>query len=505
MLAALIATIAHALTVSAPACAPEAGNVLRYGCEATTDVPARTRVRLVELGSADSRTTAWSASGTTHDQRLWNLKASTTYRVLAEARDPATGALVRSAPTTFTTGALSFPPFTDLTLRAAARPGDAATFGYVLFPLSCNSDEVLVVVDTAGEVVWYQELPDGGEGVHALAVDGTSVLVQVDLRANYEIGFDGAVLRAVDHGAAGECSRGFGPCPHHELRVDEGATWSGVASMDPGTYGALGLSGCSGKRRYAVDALRRYDPTWTTWTDYPLADFGFAPDFPVGPDFDPSVPDPGCENPFWTDVLGNVPPIDPHHLNAFDVLPGNRALISLPEWSSLAMLDLSSSSVLWTLHGSDPAYSSFAVPLDVDPSIVEHGTPDFSGQHHASWDAGGVVMLDNVGEGGVTRALRVRPDPAAGVATIEQVHTLVTDDAGTWASPATQLCRNRGSVSVLDSGHVLTTCPSAQTISELDQPDGTTANGPRWFLEATCAAGPAGGFYRVVPLDSLGL
>lgn len=499
-----LAPTAAALTVDPPACSVQPDNLLRFDCVAATDTPARVRVKFWPEGSAAQSATPWSGRGTSHARTVWGLTESRTYRAFAEASDPVTGATARSSVVTFTTSALIGPPFDDFTLRAATRPGGAATVAHVLAPVGCGgAPETLVIADAAGEVVWYQALPSGGQLVSAVETIRGGVLVQVDRRFLYEIAYDGTVVRTIDYGAAGECTFGHGPCPHHELRREGGQTWVGIAEEDATSYDALGLSGCAAKRRYAIDGFRRYDPAWSATRDWWLDDYGWWPDVDPGPHFDPAAPTPGCEGAYWSDTLGDPDaPIDPTHVNAFDIEPGPAAIVSVSGFDQVARIDLAAGVVDWTLHATEAGWSSFATPISVDPSIVANRAARFSGQHHVQWVDGRLLMLDNVGAA-YTRAMVIDLDEVAGVATIEEVYTLADDDGGTWSSPAGMRCANRGSAYPLPSGTVLATCASAGTVLELDVPDGSTTAGPLWSLEATCSAGGVSGFYRSLPVERL--
>ena len=504
MLVLTLSLTAAALTVASPVCTVQADNLLRFDCVTSTDAPARLRVKFWPDGTAAQTPTPWSSRGTSHTRTAWGLRSSRTYRAFAEASDPVTGATARSSVITFVTPALTGPPFDDLTLRAAARPGGAETVSYVLAPMGCSgAPETLIIADADGEVVWYEELPGGGDLVSAVETIRGGVLVQVDRRFLYEIAYDGTLVRTIDYGAAGECTLGQGPCPHHELRREGGQTWVGLAEEDAWSYGALGLSGCLGKRRYAIDGFRRYDPAWAATTDWWLDDYGWWPDTDPGPFFDPAAPTPGCEGAYWSGTLGDPDaPIDTTHVNAFDIEPGPAAIVSVSGFDQVARIDLAAGVVDWTLHATEAAWSSFATPISVDPSIIANRAARFSGQHHVQWVDGRLLMLDNVGAA-YTRVLAIGLDEVAGVATMEQAYTLVDDDGGTWSSPAGMRCANRGSAYRLPSGTVLATCASAGTVLELDAADGTTTAGPLWSLEASCSAGGINGFYRALPVARL--
>ena len=502
---ALFAGTGHAATVDAFSCAAQPDNTLRLDCQGTTSDPVRARVRYWEAGSGRADTTPWGPSQTVHDTVLWGLKGGRSYSAVLQIQDPKTMSMVNGPVVSVTTVAPTEPPFDSLILRHSVRPGATPTTPYVVIPVGCMASEALVIVDTAdGEVVWYQALPDGGATVTAIAPRGQGgLLVSVDQRALYEIALDGTITRSIDFGAAGECTGGTGPCPHHEVLQAGGSTWVMTTIEDSASYDPMGLSGCPFKRRYVVDQIRRYDAAWATLDTWSLADFGYAPDVDPGPDFDPASPSPGCSGAYWQGVMGTPDaPIDWTHTNAMDIQPGPTAYLSVAQWNQVAKVDLATSSRVWTLHGMDPAYSSFDVPLAVSPSILENDDSRFRGQHHVQWHRGALWMLDNSG-GSRTRALRIALDEVGMTGEITDVYTVVDDDGGSYAKPAGMRCSSRGNADPLPSGNVLSSCPGAQATMELDASDGTVAAGPVWFIEATCAFSSAWGFYRTAPLSAL--
>ena len=189
------------------------------------------------------------------------------------------------------------------------------------------------------------------------------------------------------------------------------------------------------------------------------------------------------------------------HPNA-GFLEGDVLVTSLMAWSAVVGLDLTAGDVAWRLHATDAAYSDFAVPISVDASIAANDDARFASQHHVSLVDGQLQLFDN-GGGASARALRLELDEGSGTATIRKVWTLTDDDDGTWSSPGTQFCPNRGAAFTLDGDLLYATCAAATTVGIYDHPDGTTADGPLWFLEASCGADPADGFVRVIPLATL--
>lgn len=497
-------------------CVEQAQNVLRYTCTASTSAD-QARVVFWERGSAETRATEWSPVGESHTFTLWGLRPETTYEYRIEALGPpGTSSSTRS----FTTDALDVEfgaPFAEFGARTSTRPGGPEPFTqYVLVNAGCDTDrQYLVILDREGYVVWYQAPTRVGDLSAITFTPDHTVLAVVDDVALEEWSLDGTLVRAREYNVDGSCMRGAGPCPHHDaLRVGD-ETWVLTGQVED--YPAVGLSGCATKTGYVIDGVHRLDADLQTIDQLRLdTDLGLGPDVTMGPRFNPAEPTPRCEGSTWSGVLGwydasrgdTVAPIDYAHANALDV-SGDFLYVSLWQFYTIIKVDLTTRRLVWQLHGTLDAFSDFAVPMSVAPTVVESATSTINGTHHVSiMPDGRLQAFNNQADIGIprTRVVRIRLDEVAMTATLEEAFTMVDDDAGTYATPAALGCSQLGSAfTVGDGSRVVASCGSSGAIAELDQPDGTTSAGPVWYMELTCGADTLRppNLYRAVPIESL--
>ncbi len=515
LLAAFV-TPAMAASFGPFTCVEQAGNVLRYTCTAETSSD-QARVVFWPAGSADTRATAWSPVAEQHSFTLWGLRPATTYEYRIETLGPPSAASVTRS---FTTDALDSEfgaPFADLGVRTSTRPGGPTPYTqYVLVNAGCASDrQYMIILDNEGQVVWYQAATRPGDISAVSFTPQHTLLAVVEDVAIEEWSLDGTLLRAREYNVDGACDRGQGPCPHHDaLRVGDD-TWTITGEV--AEYPAVGLSGCATKTGYVVDGFQRLDadfePTELIRLD---TDLGLGPDVTMGPRFDPAVPTPRCEGSTWGGVLGwydagsgqTVAPIDYAHANALEV-SGNYLYVSLWQFYTVIKVDLTTRRLVWQLHGTSDAFSDFAVPMAVSPSVVASATSTMNGTHHVSiMPDGRLQAFNNQADIGIprTRVIRVRLDEVAMTATLEEAFTMVDDDDGTYVAPTALGCNQLGSAfTVGDGSHVVASCGSNGVIAELDQADGTTDQGPVWFMALTCEADTLRppNLYRAVPLETL--
>lgn len=479
-------------------CTEQADNVLRFDCTAVTTATARARYR--HDTTKVEHVGPWVEGG---PWTLWGLEAGATYHVQLEAL---VDGVVQDtdAATTLQVGQALGPsrpaPFDQLTIRAATRPGGSPPVSYVAAPVQCGPDQAVVVVNSAGDLVWYQHVPSGTVTGMGVTEEGLLQL-GLDARTVTTWTMDGQIAHEVDYGAEA-CDSGVGPCPHHDVMQSADGYWALEAVLDADN-GASGLSGCEDKTEYAVDHLVRYDDDGLRQQTIAFdLDLGYEPDVDLGPNHDPDKPDPACESSYYGGVLGDPdPPISYTHTNALWI-DDSGLYASLKQWDQLLAIDPDDSSLVWRLHASDPDYSDFATPIGVAPSIVDNAEARFANQHHVTrLDQGWLQILDNLGGSG-SRVLRISLDEAGSTALIEEAYAVVDDDDGTWQAPSLLSCPNRGSAYAMETG-VLTACPDVATVVFLDQPDGTVTAGPAWSVAFHCGENTAVGLYRAPPLATL--
>lgn len=503
-------------------CTEQPGNVLRYECTAQTSADSA-RIEFWEDGTADYRYSRWSEVGTEHSWTIWGLKAGTTYQYRVEALGPpaSESALVRS----FTTDELGRefgPPFSGLEARVSTRPGATPWTEYVLANIECDTpNEYYIIFDVEGNVVWY-EAPDSSRGVTALNYDfeNQTVMGITGTILPHEIALDGTRVREVNYMDWFDCSNGPGPCPHHDVFRDStsGITWVTTGRLDEVNFGPSGLDTCEDKNAYVVDGWDRLDDDWTTveQTWELTTHFGYNPDVDMGPRYDPKSPVPKCKPGSWSGSLGwfnpetgsYEPPIDFSHVNAFHA-EDPYLYISLFNWDQMIKVDPATNTIMWRLHGTDPAYSDFATPITIAPSIVANDTTIVSGHHHMITNPDGTFQFFNnqqFQEKYYARVARMELDTKTWVATMTEAFTMVDDDDGTYVNPEPLQCSQVGSgYNLGDGSRVLAPCAAQGYILELDQPDGTWSNGPVWSMHLTCDGMPVKvpSLYRAVPIPTL--
>jgi YD repeat-containing protein len=374
------------------------------------------------------------------------------------------------------------PPFDRLTVRAATRPGEAVEGAPVWLDVACADaleDGVWARFDRHGRLTaWFDP---GGQTVGFARSPTGNVLGIVDNAR--VVDWDPTNTRSETWLDVGCAEGGGGPCPHHAIGSDGTQVWHATAALDAGTYAPWGLPECPEKDVFVLDGVYWRDVDRTSW----LADLGITPDT-TGPNEDLT-----CDSAYWLGTLEPTP-IDPTHLNGAD-LSADPWLLSLAAIDRLVQVDPATWTVVQSLSSARPEGSD--VTFAVDPSIVEHDAPGFAGQHDPHQLDGAVQIYDNLGDPTASRVVRMRLEP--GLATTEAVYTLVDDDDGTWASPEPLVCPTKGAGIPLANGNVLASCTAAAAVMELDQPDGTTRQGPRWFLQLGCGDEEAKGFFRPFP------
>ncbi len=501
-------SVAFATTYDDFRCVEQVGNVLRYTCTATTSSD-RVRVKFWLDGTTDYRYSAYSEPGTDHSFTIWGLKPGTRYRyTVASATDEAPTSRV------FTTDALDEefgPPFDDMVIRTSTRPGGSPWTNYVLFNVACGSiGQNYVIIDREGDVVWYEK--PGNESITAFTLTDTGTLLGiVGNEFLHEISLDGTVLRELDMAPNGECTRGLGPCPHHDIVRDGEHIWAVTSHVDYESYDAMGLTGCEDKTAYIIDGFTSVhdDDPWSVDEAWQMdTDFGYEPDLDLGPDFDPSVPIPKCSPNSWNGTLEyeGKPPIDYTHINTFWVRD-EFVWVSNFNWDQMVKLHAPSRTTAWKFHSDDPDYSDFAVPINVSPTITANNTASIVGFHHIfTWEDDTMQMYNNQQTPNYTRVIRVKFDEATMQATLQEAFTMVDDSGGTYVSPRPLTCTQVGSAyNMGDGSHVLAPCASLGSVAELDRNDGTWTDGPLWYAAVTCDGRPVGppDFYRAIPLDTL--
>jgi hypothetical protein len=509
---ALAATprLVGAVTITSASCAQQSDNVLRYDCTVTTDVLARVWIDLCEgSGCSYDRESESSFLRTTHEITIWNLAPSTSYQWQAHAHDR--WGADTDGPHSFTTSDLSDAngDGTDdvyLSTVVLAPSWSATGTSHVenlLFPFGCGgsgtvSSDYLIIADTDGRIVWYQDVAQAmgyapatidaftvGRGVNRIhAIVDKEYIVEYDLSGELV-----SLMCRCD--ASGLCSNGatpdvcFDDYVHHDLQVRDGLLWAltaqEVSFPDP--------ADCDGDAstttlNFIMDGLNAWSLDGTQVVDWDMSEI-YTP-WLCGQDF------------YWRGLMDGE---DWAHANSLWVSADDAWTISVRFTSTIIQVegDLASpdwGQLLWELRGD-------AADTSDDWSLTSSSySPDFNWQHHAWWTLGGTMMLydnqrmttDN------SRAIELDFDETTGVAEVVAAYDLGMGCDG-----------QGGAFDLQPSGHVVANCSDVTatpgvidaSVYEFD-PSSTT---PVWQLDVSCdqSASPpgfrAGPLYRAQPFS----
>lgn len=424
------ASAATARTGDVEAACAATDNALRFDCAATFGAAGAATWTVSDAAGGVLRTFD-TAAGTPSDVTLWGLPPdrALTWRVASD--DAAAEGVLRTGSLPSELAAL------EVTVEGAASDTDA-----VLVPEVCGGTGYLLVLDSAGEVVWYEATgsaqPSGYRWTDretALVADGSSLT---------ELGADGATRWTAS---------GFGYPLHHDVERGGDLVYALFAHQVDDRV----LDG--------VYVLRDGDvvATWlledhVTPTGAGEADGFWQREFPGADDWSHA-------NSLWSD--------------------GRDLLVSLRWQDAVLKLDGDPASdtfgaVDWVLTGTQDG--------DVPGDFAWTDGGGFDGQHHASLVDGGVTVFDNGPSAADSRAVRIALDEDASTAR----------EVGSWSMG--RHCEVQGGVSLVGDS-VLVTCATASTVSEFGAGD----DAPRFTLTASCggSAGPGGatGWSRAMPVS----
>jgi hypothetical protein len=431
-------------------CALADDNALRATCTFATEPPTPLEVVVEPVGAGEPAV----VEAVDGEHRVRRMRAATRYRWTATA-----DGAERSGE--LETGDL--PPTLALTVQqeGEAPPDD------LMFLVDCGAPSV-VVLDGAGEVVWYQEVADGlPDGVHHVVgltwTPERTALVVVDGVVVREFALDGALVRELGPGVGPEATDRI---VHHDVFRRDGWTWVLRARLE--TLGGVD---------WLVDGVLAYDAEDRLQYDWDLA----------------SLATPSGEGAFggvyWSDRYPDA--LDWAHTNGIYVAEDHDFLVSMHAFSTVMRVegdpgDPAYGTPVWVLASGagGPWASDFAV---VDPDGL---TDDlvFGHQHHPSLLPDGTLLLFDNGEdlADEARVLQLALDPSAGEAVVR----------GSW--PLGQVCPIEGGAYETSDGGVLGTCGLRSTATLLDRASGEVRG--RTFARCVTPAGiPL--LPRVIPVD----
>lgn len=431
-------------------CSPQPDNTLRVDCAVDLRTESGTVLTYTDPDGVSVTLTAAPALHTVYT--LWGLRADTAYDVEV---DDGAGPLT----TTFTTGALPS-AFAELTVETSG----VSSLDAVVQELTCGGEAYVVVLDTRGEVRWYQEAglpappgaPAGGGGIFGLSLtDVPSVLVS-NMESIREWTFTGAPGMSIDGGP--------GEYLHHDVARSGEDT---VALFAEGIEGPDGAD-------YLIDGVAVFDAAGDLVDEWHLADH-----------IDPS----------WLTAGGGPPsgpqgpadgPLDWSHGNAITVAEDVGWIVSFRWLSAVFAVDGSRESptfgeVLGVIAGNpaSPVPSSFVIDAE----------GEFIGQHHATLVGEQVTLFDNRAAPDDSRTVTLQLDLKGGTATTVETHSMG------------ETCDVEGAAFPLPDGGVFATCATSATGREFPAGSG---DDPTFTIHASCA-GPGGADFepvgRIVPFS----
>ncbi len=390
-------------------------NALRFDCVATAEGELSWTVY---EGAEAVRT--FASSGPEHAVTLYGLAASTDYTWEASG---AAG----SAGGDLTTGALPS-GLADLELEVS---GSVSSFEHVLFPIACEAGWI-VVADSTGRVVWYEEVTTSIGGGPSDGVSGFSLTD----RASVVTAARG--IQLVEWPFAG----GTPPLDiaiadqHHDVHYSDGYVYVLTDEVVDGL---------------TVDGFTVFDSGGSQVGSWQLADHveitGGGRGGPGG----------AAE---WS------------HGNALVVEDG-LGLMSLRWQNAVVAIAADPTAadfgeIQWILIGDD-------ADLEGDFTWTDGG--GYVGQHHATWTADGKLSLfDNGDRADDSRVLHLDLDPAAGTVSVASSFDLGTH------------CDIQGAGWDLADGGVLATCGDGGWAAAYD-----ASGAEQWRLELSCSSGGGGG------------
>jgi hypothetical protein len=324
------------------------------------------------------------------------------------------GGVVESDSLEITTGELP----SDLPRYSAS--GSDPSPGFVVFAAGMYG----IVIDNTGRVVWYSRFPNGpglsfmaepnGRYVARPAPPDPSQVaswVEVDPLGNF--------TRSL--GCAGDLQ----PRPHDLISELDGSYWllcDEVRTMDLTAEGGVATARVTGTAVQHVNADGALLFSWSPFDHFAITDG--EPADRIGPTVN------------WT------------HGNALDLDADGNLIVSFRNLGELTKINTASGAVIWRMGGRRNQFT-----------FVDSPNPPFSGQHSARVLArGSLIILDNMGTPGESRAKAYTVDEAAMTARLARAY---------FSTPAV-VTQIGGSVQSLPGGRTLASFGTAGRVEEYD-------------------------------------
>lgn len=340
-------------------------------------------------------------------------------------------------------------PFTTDTLPSDlpryTTAGTDPSPGYVVFAAGRYG----VVIDNTGRVVWYRGFPQPIGLSFMSEPNGRFVLRPqtqdpADLEPWLEVDPLGNVTRTLG------CASGLQPRPHDLIGEPAGGYWimcDESRTMDLTAVGGVAEARVTGTVVQHVSASGALLFQWSPFDHFEITDVD--PAERTGPSVN------------WT------------HGNALDLDAAGNLIVSFRNLDELTKIDIATGAVLWRLGGRRNQFS-----------FQGTSAPPFTHQHGLrAYAPGALLVLDNLGNPGETRAERYALDEANRTATLVQSY-------GASPPAVTQI---GGSVQALPGGRTLVSFGTAGRVEEYD-----AAGRMAWRI-----AGNAGYVFRAQRIRSL--
>jgi len=350
-----------------------------------------------------------------------------------------TGGSVVGDAIEFTTGDLP----SDLPQYAAS--GADPSPGYVVFAARLYG----LVIDNTGRVVWYRRFPNG-PGLSFMAQPNGRYVARpatpdpTDVDSWVELDPLGNITRTLG------CGLGLQPRPHDLISERDGSYWlmcDEVRTMDLTAAGGIAEARVTGT---AVQHLSAQGTLLFHWS--PFDHFAIT-DGELGDRTGASVN--------WT------------HGNALDLDVDGNLIVSFRNLREITKIDAVSGAVIWRMGGRRNEFT-----------FLDSFSPVFAGQHSARIsEPGELMMLDNLGSPGESRAERYTVDEGGRTARL----------AHSYSSIPHVVTQIGGSVQNLPGGRTLVSFGTAGRVEEYD-----AAGRVMWGIE-----GDAGYVFRAQRIRSL--
>lgn len=292
--------------------------------------------------------------------------------------------------------------------------------GYVVLAVA----RYALVIDNSGRVVWYRRFPNG-PGLNVMAQPTGRYVLRpptpdpADIEPWIELDPLGNIARTLS------CARGLQPRLHDLMLERDGSYWilcDEVRAMDLSSMGGVASARVSGTviQRVGVDGALLFQ--WSPFDHFDITDL------------DPAERTGATVN--WT------------HGNAIDVDTDGNLLVSFRSLGEITKIDAKTGAVIWRLGGRRNQFA-----------FVDTPTPAFSRQHSVrSCAPGTLVLLDNVGDPGESRAERYVLDETSQTARL----------AHSYGSAPRVVTEIGGSVQMLEHGRTLVSFGTAGRVEEYD-------------------------------------